>query len=168
MHSDRHNLLPASLPRVKNCGRICRNPGCVTRAKGTQPVASSGRTIHHRTEHTGGNHARAHDRTHWATSRPTSGEGEPVADDDGQAVGALAQQPLSRAQMRKFQGSLNNRRITTCSVCRLGVFVGHNAGWQRSHPLGIVHAECATGECSPMDTTAVIIKKHSVDRDRTL
>lgn len=56
-------------------------------------------------------------------------------------------------------GGMSNRqaareqRVSTCKVCRYGVFFGEPAVWARGLLMGIAHARCADG--SPFDTRAV-------------
>lgn len=42
----------------------------------------------------------------------------------------------------KVSGRTGDQRVTTCSVCRCGIFTGQARVWSTS-PMGLVHTGCA-------------------------
>lgn len=44
--------------------------------------------------------------------------------------------------MDQYARGLNDRRLSTCKVCRLGIFKGNAHTWQTSPTPGMVHTEC--------------------------
>lgn len=46
------------------------------------------------------------------------------------------------------KASLTKLYLTTCSICRLGVYHGQASVWTRGRYLGVSHAACAADLCA--------------------
>lgn len=72
---------------------------------------------------------------------------------------------ISRFSRTQPRGQ-NNQRVSVCKNCRLGLFAGQPALWQKGPLPGLIHAECAGPEgtfVAVCDTRLVSIRQPTAD-----